>query len=216
MSYDEALAILSLVTEHTIRLDLERIVKMDEETQTEGGAVKADMRLPLNLLKSFSMNAIKRKLEACPHRNFGSLEHLQGPALPKPCPHRNFGSLEHLEGPALPKRLQENVPLPSCKHCFEEERIIKVVRHLGGRIKSKLTITSESEEEESSQKRIFPPGHGLIRAEEFDKKIKNTLQIESRALKTISVPSSSGASSGSGEEISTDSTSSMSEMIVEK
>uniref|UniRef100_A0A914Y626 PDZ domain-containing protein n=1 Tax=Panagrolaimus superbus TaxID=310955 RepID=A0A914Y626_9BILA len=155
MSYEEALAILSLVSEHTIRLDLERIIKLDEETQTEGGAVKADMRLPLNLLKSFSMNAIKRKLEACPHRNFGSLEYLQGPALPK--------------------RLHENVPLPNCKHCFEEERIVKVVRHLGGRIKSTLTITSESEEEEdqiSQKQRIFPPGHGLIRAEEFDKKIK--------------------------------------------
>uniref|UniRef100_A0AC35G4R3 PDZ domain-containing protein n=1 Tax=Panagrolaimus sp. PS1159 TaxID=55785 RepID=A0AC35G4R3_9BILA len=194
MSYDEALAILSLVTEHTIRLDLERIIKFDEETQTEGGAIKADMRLPLNLLKSFSMNAIKRKLEACPHRNF-----------------------EHLEGPALPKRQQENVPLPSCKHCFEEERIIKVVRHLGGKIKTKLIVTSESEEdeEEISQKRNFPPGHGLIRAEEFDKKIKNSLQIESRALKISSIPSSSGASSGSAEENLTDSTSSVSE-IVEK
>lgn len=193
MSYDEALAILSLVTEHTIRLDLERIIKLDEETQTEGGAVKADMRLPI--LKSFSLNAIKRKLEACPHRNFGSLEYLQGPALPK--------------------RTQENVPLPTCKHCFEEERIIKVVRHLGGRIKTTLTVTSESEEEEVSQKRFIPPGHGLIRAEEFDKKIKNSLHVESRALKTISIPSSSGASSGSAEEISTDSTSSI-PVIVEK
>uniref|UniRef100_A0A7E4VJX6 PDZ domain-containing protein n=1 Tax=Panagrellus redivivus TaxID=6233 RepID=A0A7E4VJX6_PANRE len=178
MTFDDALAVLALVTDYTIRLDLERVTQLDEMTQTEGGIVTGLMKL--GPLKSASSGNVKRRLQNCPHRQCESAETLGAPALPP-------------QQPGEPK----NIPLPSCKCNMEEERVIKIVRHAK---KPRLESINESETSEGSSipRGVgVPPGHTLIRASDFDRRMKTLIETEAAATRVH--PALMDASSDSGE-----------------
>ncbi|KAE9554368.1 hypothetical protein FO519_002427 [Halicephalobus sp. NKZ332] len=173
MAFEDALAILSLVSDYTIRLDLERTSKNDEMTQTEE---ISEVRLPYPL-KSFSTQYMQKKLE---------------------CDSRHCESLEYLQAPALPKKKAEKHKIPDSYFSSEEERVVHIVRHPPRRrLPSAKSFTSEG-----SSLSAIPEGHRLIRASEFDKKIKESMEIQMNCMKanvvenfsattsTVSVPGS--------------------------
>ena len=166
MAFDDALAILSLVSDYTIRLDLERTAKNDETTQTEE---VSEMRLPFPL-KSFSTQYMQKKLQ---------------------CESRHCESLEYLQAPALPKKKKEKKKLPESSFSMEEERVVHIVRHPPrGRLPSAKSQTSEA-----SSLSMIPEGHQLIRASDFNKRVKESVEFQVNSIKANVVENISASTS---------------------
>ena len=166
MAFDDALAILSLVSDYTIRLDLERTARTDEMTQTEE---ISEMRLRYPL-KSFSTQHIRKRLQAAS---------------------RHCESLEYLQAPALPKKKNEKTKLPESSFSMEEERIVHIVRHPP---RARLP-SAKSQMSDASSLSVIPEGHQLIRAAEFNKKIKESMEYQVNSIRTNVVEDVSASTS---------------------